>query len=376
MSGGRLSDSDRRVLLWLCSAAVCWRWFVSLRVPAPAAETCHDLWLAEHLAAGDWSELAALWWRPLHALLVAPALAFGAPSLPVAQVIACVFGGLAVAPAAIAAERLRTGAGVAAGSLVMVQAGAVAAAGAGAATGVYSFVVACSLWAWGAGRTVVALLLAAIATAAGCGALAGAASGWFDELRLATGAALLWLPLLVWRPQPRRLLGLAIAFAILVAVAVSIGASSSLMPVWSPLLAVLVGVGLARLPLRVRDLLLAAVVAVDCHAAWTLLEPPVVAADRLLGGYLARRVLAPSDLLISDARRVLWAAGRRPIGVTRDELVAAIGRADAACLVLGPAFRSDRMLRDQLESSYRRLELPRNLQDLVIDRGCTVLVRR
>ena len=124
-----MSERDRRALLWLTCAAVCWRWLVAVRTPLPGVDATRDLWVAQQLANGDVTALASRWWEPLHARLMAPALAFGASGFATAQVVACLAGGLAVLPAAFAAERLRQGAGVPAAVVAMAGAGAVVGAG-------------------------------------------------------------------------------------------------------------------------------------------------------------------------------------------------------------------------------------------------------
>jgi hypothetical protein len=307
--------------------------------------------------------------------LVAPAVAFGAPSFAAAQLVACVFGGLAVAPAALAAERLQRGAGVAAGALLMVAAGSVVAAGAGAATGVSMFVVACALWAFTAGRRALAFVLAVVA-AAGTGAAAGTALSAFVELRLGLGAAVVLLPFVRWRALGARGLVLGVAFVVAVVLAAVLDAWRSLLPTWSPLLAVLAGAGCARFGKRFCDVLLAIVVAVDCHAAWMHVEPPEAAAERLVGRYLARQ-FAPEDTVVSDSPRVLWAAGRRPDPAPdADALLVRAGVAGVASIVLASDLAGDATLRASLAARFVRAELPHDLGDLAEERGLVVLLRR
>ena len=55
-----MTEADRRSVLWLTCAAVCWRWLVAVKTPLPGVDATHDLWLAERLVAGDLGALGAL----------------------------------------------------------------------------------------------------------------------------------------------------------------------------------------------------------------------------------------------------------------------------------------------------------------------------
>ena len=139
-----MSKRDQRALLWLCCAAICWRWFVGLRSPLPGVEACRDLWLAEQLAVGEFGALLDRVWEPLYGALLAPAIALGATPFAAAQVASCVLGGLAVVPIALAADRLREGAGVPAAAIAMAASGPVVAAGAGSAVSMFVLLSGCS----------------------------------------------------------------------------------------------------------------------------------------------------------------------------------------------------------------------------------------
>lgn len=258
-----MSKRDQRAVLWLCCAAICWRWFVGLRAPLPGVDACRDLWLAEQLAAGQFASLVDRAWEPLYGLLLAPALALGATPFAAAQVAACLLGGLALVPIAMAAERLREGAGVPAAAIAMAAAGPVVAAGAGSATSMFVLLSAFSLWAYAARRFVLSVVLLLVVIAGGTDQVASHPLPGFEQLRYGLGASFVLLPLLLLSPRARRFAAPALVLLALLVVAASVDAWTTLLPVHSAVLAVLAGLGLARLPLRVRDLLLALVVAAE-----------------------------------------------------------------------------------------------------------------
>jgi hypothetical protein len=127
--------------------------------------------------------------------------------------------------------------------------------------------------------------------------------------------------------------GCTVALTI-VTIAVGTG-RAALLPGWTPLLAVVGGVGLARLAGRWRDLLLCVVVGVDFLTAWQRVEPAAAGEERWLGRYLAREHGGRGELR-SDLPRVAWAFGSRPLPCTAAQLLAAAQRADTVLLVLGP----------------------------------------
>ncbi|MFN3241966.1 MAG: hypothetical protein ACE37K_10675 [Planctomycetota bacterium] len=369
-----MSDKDRRALLWLTCAAVCWRWLVAVRTPLVGVDASRDLWLAERLADGDLGALAARWWQPLHGLLMAPALAFGATPFATAQVVACLLGGLAVLPTAFAAERLRAGAGVPAAAVAMVAAGAVVAAGAGGSAATTTLLVASAWWAFAARRLVLAAGLAVLAAGSGLDQVATHAPSALDATRIGLGAGAFGLAFLLptaWRSARTP----ALVLSVLVVVAAVTGTSATLLPSHQPLLAILVGVGMAGLHVRVRDLLLCAIVAVECHAGWFLVEPAAAVTERIVPRLMLRRLDAGSQQLVATLPRVRWAAGQDP-DARPEPLVTRALAADVAVVVLTEAEARDASLRASLASRFERASLPADLQELTDEHGLVVLQRR
>jgi hypothetical protein len=377
-----VSKSDQRALLWLCCAAICWRWFVGLRAPLPGVDACRDLWLAEQLAAGQFASLVDRAWEPLYGLLLAPALALGATPFAAAQVAACLLGGLALVPIAMAAERLREGAGVPAAAIAMAAAGPVVAAGAGSATSMFVLLSAFSLWAYAARRFVLSVGLLLVVIAGGTDQVASHPIPGFEQLRYGLGASVVLLPLLLLSPRARRFAAPALVLLALLVVAASVDAWTTLLPVHSAVLAVLAGLGLARLPLRVRDLLLALVVAAECHAAWTLGEPEAAVVERILPRYLLSRVHEEGQVVLSTMPRVRWAAGLNPAVAAKSlsqlsgELSGPRASRHVGSIVMTEVEAKDASMRALLASSFERAELPPNLQDLLDAHGLSVLCRR
>ena len=377
-----MSKRDQRALLWLCCAAICWRWFVGLRAPLPGVDACRDLWLAEQLASGQFSVLLDRAWEPLYGLLLAPALALGATPFAAAQVAACLLGGLAIVPVAMAAERLREGAGIPAAAIAMAAAGPVVAAGAGAATAMFVLLSACSLWAYAARRFVLSLTMLLIVVAGGLDQVASQAPPFFDQLRLGLGACVVAVPLLLLSPRSRSFLAPVLAWFALLLVAAIADAWTTLLPMHAAVLAVLAALGLARLPLRWRDLLLALLVGVECHAAWTLGEPESAVVERVLPRYLLSRVHDEGQAVLSTMPRIRWAAGENPTGATKplSELCAELSGPRAprhvGSIVMTEFEAKDASMRALLASSFERAQLPLDLQELLDARGLIVLRRR
>jgi hypothetical protein len=366
----------------LCCAAICWRWFVGLRAPLPGVDACRDLWLAEQLAAGQFASLVDRAWEPLYGLLLAPALALGATPFAAAQVAACLLGGLALVPIAMAAERLREGAGVPAAAIAMAAVGPVVAAGAGSATSMFVLLSAFSLWAYAARRFVLSVGLLLVVIAGGTDQVASHPIPGFEQLRYGLGASVVLLPLLLLSPRARRFAAPALVLLALLVVAASVDAWTTLLPVHSAVLAVLAGLGLARLPLRVRDLLLALVVAAECHAAWTLGEPEAAVVERILPRYLLSRVNEEGQVVLSTMPRVRWAAGLNPAVAAKSlsqlsgELSGPRASRHVGSIVMTEVEAKDASMRALLASSFERAELPPNLQDLLDAHGLSVLCRR
>ena len=377
-----MNRRDRRVLLWLCCAAICWRWLVGLRAPLPGVDACRDLWLAEQLATGQFDALLQRIWEPFYGMLLAPALVAGAMPFVAAKATACLLGGLTLVPVALAAERLREGAGVAAAALAMVAAGPVVAAGAGAATSLLALLLACSLWSYASRRFVLSGMLLLVVIAGGTDQVAGWPVPRMVQLRLALGAVILMVPLLALRPHSRMFVAPALALLVVLIVAFAGDVVVELLPSYSPLLSVLAGVAVARVPVRLRDVLLALVVAADCHAAWTLGEPETAVVERVLPPFLARRVHGDGEVLLTTLPRVRWAAGQNPIEPIRplrelcSELSGPRAPRHIGSLVMTATEAKDVSLRALLAASFEPAVVPVALQDLLHARGLTVLRRR
>lgn len=364
--------------MWLCCAGICWRWFVGIRTPMPGVDACTDLWLAEQLVAGDVSPLLSRLWEPFYALLLTPALAFGAPPFLAAKVVACLLGGVACVPAGLAAERLRAGAGVSAAALTMVAAGPVVAAGAGAATAMFVLLTACALWAFAARRLVVGGVLAALVLAGGVDCVASQPAPLWSQLRLGLGSVVLLLPLvpvLVSRTHLRPLGVLFAAELVVVLVAWLVDGWASLTPIYAPILAVLAGLGLARLPVRLRDVVLCVVVAVECHAAWTLLEPEAAVVERVLPQYLDRRVHRDGESLLVNVPRIRWVVGQDPAGAARP-FAEAMTDDRIGSIVMTADEARDASLRALLAAKFERAPVPTDLAELLLERSLHVLRRR
>jgi len=373
---------EARVLLWLCVGAICWRWLLAKRAPLPGVDACVDLWRAQRLAVGDVPVLATDWLEPWWELLLAPAVLCGADPFVAAQVLASVLGGLVLWPAAIAAERLRQGAGVPTAVLVLAASTASVAAGAGSAIGLHALLVALGCACWTGGRRWSAALLFALVAVAGGERLqpAGVGAAWWSQawagLRSSWSLAALLALLSVLPPRPAKILVLwAVSLAVL-GQALATGATATLLPVWSPMVAVLAGVGLARLPVRARDIALVACVAVDLLGAWRAVEGKKALAERQIGAHLLQR-LPPTQRIVSDLPRLLYFAGQQPVPIaSADALLAAAATDGIAFVVLGESYSRQSTLTSTLAARFSRYQLPGALVDGAMARHITVFARR
>ena len=369
-----MSEGDRRSLLWLTCAAICWRWLVAVRTPLPGVDATADIWLAERLAAGDFGALGGRWCEPLHGLLLAPALALGAPAFAAAQAVACVVGGLAVVPVGLAAERFRAGAGVPAAAVAAVAAGGVVAAGAGASSATLSAVVACGWWALAAQRRLCAGAAACVVAFAGTEQLVSPPWPPFDASRLGVGGAVLLAALMA--PSARRAarFGVVVMASLLVVAALT-GWWTELLVAHQPLLAVLAGVAIARWHVRVRDLALGAVALLECHSGWTLVEPPAAVAERVVARFVQRQQGAPVTDVVSTLPRVRWSVGLDP-AAPAGLLPSGAASPSVGVVVLSSEQAADASLRAALASSFEVAPLPTSLQQLADEHGITALRRR
>ncbi len=370
-----LSVRDRRLVLALAGACMVWRWLLAHRTPLPGVDACGDLWRAGRLAAGDLAVLADAWMQPFWAVLLAPFVACGAPAWGAAQVLACLCGAGTVVLVAIAAERLRESAGLPAAVLAMAAAGAAVATGAGSAAALQALAVAVAALVSVTGRWRSAVVLVGLVAMAGSDLVLASPPSWWRALRLSSLVLVPVALLVAMPPRPARVVAIASVFGVVVAIA-AICSDADLLAAWSPLLAVLAGVGLARLPVRIRDLALCAVVLFECHGAWREIEGQDAVAERIVGRLHARR-LAPGERLASDLPRVLWAAGQRPEAPTTvDALLVAVADPKVAFLVLSPRLATDATLAASLAGTFAPHEVSADLTDLALARGLRVLVRR
>ncbi|MBL8731401.1 MAG: hypothetical protein JNN13_03410 [Planctomycetes bacterium] len=370
-----LTARERRLLLWLAVGAISWRWVTAQRTPMPGVDGCHDLWLAAELAQGHVGAFATAWWHGLWALLLAPFLAAGLPPFFTAHLLAAIVGGLVVWPVAAAAQRLREGAGVPAAVLAAVAAGPVLAAGAGAPTALTCLVVAMASLAVARARPVVALLLLLTAALAGADAVRVDPGTLWTQWRVGLGPMLLLWPVAWLPPRPPRARWLHFVALLVITIAVATGTVAALAPAWTPLLAVLGGVGLARLAGRWRDLLLCVVVGVDFLSAWQRVEPAAAAEERWLGRYLAHEHGGRGEL-VSDLPRVAWAFGSRPLPYTMAQLLTVAAREDTVLLVLGPGIVDRATAITTLGATFGRCRLSVDGDEAAATIGATVLLRR
>jgi len=152
---------------------------------------------------------------------------------------------------------------------------------------------------------------------------------------------------------------------------------------WAPAVLPLAGVALARVDWlrgRVREVLLAAVCAVEL---WTAGNGTIAAdrrAERFVGSYLAH-VLPPGRTVVGDMTRVLWFAGQRPLPPRHfdaDWFLAAARAPDVEFVVMHE--KGQRGLFAAVEQGLRgafvRFDLPVSLRAAAEARGVVVFVRK
>ncbi|MBP8301452.1 MAG: hypothetical protein KA020_13880 [Planctomycetes bacterium] len=376
------SPRERRILLWLCVGAICWRWLLAIRAPLPGVDASLDLWVARRLATGDFAALGAVWWRPWWALCVAPFVACGAPAFVAGQVVACVFGGLVIWPLAAAAERLRQGAGIP--CAVVALAAAVPAQGAAMASALplACFGVALAALCWVQGRWLRCGLLTALVLGlsreqllpGSSPPLGGVLAAW-TGLRGAWSLAGAFAVLSVLPPRPRRIVGLWIATAMVLAATLATGTATEALAQWSPLVACLAGVGLARWPKRLAELALSGIIVVDFLGAWQAIESREAVVERLLGAHLATRA-GMAQGVVCDLPRITFFAGGRPRPLaTGDALLQAASAPEVQFVVLSRTLASATTT-SALSSRFVRYQVPAHLRDLVADHRLAIFVRR
>ncbi|HEX6810297.1 MAG TPA: hypothetical protein VF384_01625 [Planctomycetota bacterium] len=371
---------ERRILLWLTVAAVSWRWLCAVQLPLPSVAACRDLWLAQRLANGEFAPLAEVLAQPWWALLLWPPVAAGCDAFTAAQVLACIAGGLLVWPVALAAEKLRQGAGLPAAVLALGAGGPAAAAASGAVTPLLELAVAMAVVGIVARRPVLAAVAGAVALAPGLEAIATGAlfrtAPWqWHELRLGWGTSAALALLCVLPPRPRCLPVLGSFAAAMFATAAVRGGLQWLL-ISSPVVIVLAGTGLARLPVRLRDVALCAAVLAEGWIGWQALEPRTAIVERALGEHL-QGLLTEGLEVVSDLPRVLLFAGSEPTALRdADALLAGAAGDKVQFVVLGRALARQTTVTAALASRFAHFELQHDLGDLVAERKLAVFVRR
>jgi len=249
------SDRERRILLWVCCAAVCWRWLLAVRTPMPCVDAVTEMWVGEQLAAGHFAALREVWAGPWWSVMIGVAVAFGCDSFVVAQVLGCVFSGLALVPLSCFAQRCKRGAGVPVALLLLVLPWEATAAAGGSAVGLH----------------------------------------------------LLWLGFALWLAVGR-LRGLAVLVGV-----IGLMDTAAAAYVVLPMIAgvVVAGLVLARLPLRGRDLALTAIAPVGLYLAWHAVEPRQALLEREIGEILGEQLSRPGAMYTCFPR-IGYYAGNGP----------------------------------------------------------------
>jgi hypothetical protein len=259
----------------------------------------------------------------------------------------------------------------------MVAAGPSVAAAAGAGSALQSAFLVVAVWALAARRWAWFGCCTLLALPAWSDDLNdGVAASFARAVRLG-GVYLLPAALLcALPPRPARIVWLAIGSVVVVAAALLGPGLPALLPAWSPVFAVLGGIGLARLPARGRELFVCGVVLVEMHGAWREVEPPTAVVERIVGRLL-RAQLRPGETVVSDRVRVAWAAGQKPESVrSADALLVAAAAPEVAFLVLDRQLAKDATVAASLAATFTRHEISADLTDLLVERGLQVLVRR
>jgi hypothetical protein len=227
---------------------------------------------------------------------------------------------------------------------------------------------------------VLAAVAGAVALAPGLEAIVSGAAyrvvPWhWHELRLGWGTAAALALWSVLPPRPRALPLLGALAAAMLATSALRGSLQWLL-ISAPIVVVLAAVGLARLPVRVRDLALCASVLAEFWIGWQAIEPGTAIVERALGQHL-RRHLTEGTAVVSDLPRVSLFAGSRPTAWRDDDaLLAAAGGDGVAFVVLGPGLAQRSTVTAGLANRFARFELPHDLGDLVAEGKLAVFVRR
>jgi hypothetical protein len=176
-------------------------------------------------------------------------------------------------------------------------------------------------------------------------------------------------------PRPRALPLLGALAAAMLAASVLRGSLQWLL-LSSPIVVVLAALGLARLHVRLRDLLLCAAVLVEFWIGWQAIEPRSAIVERALGQHL-RRHLAEGSSVVSNLPRVLLFAGSRPAGFKDDDALLAAASGDGVdYVVLGSVLAQRTTVTAALAKRFSRFELPHDLGDLVANANLAVFVKR
>lgn len=432
--------AERRQLLALCVAAACWRWLLAMHTPVPAEDGVNYLWMAQQFAAGGFATPLSEPFPPAWPLLLAVPIACGADPITAAAVLNCLLGAVAVVPIARIAERLRAGAGLPAAVLAATSPRLALTAAEALSEPLFVVLLATAVlagiarrWRWlgvlaglafwarpeGAGLPIAFTLavgfaalrawpwfLVGVAGLAGVRGLAGlgfdplpilafheqrddlagrgdllanllAAPGAFAEAFLLAGGFCL-LALLPPRVQHWR----ELCATLLVGIGgiLTFVVRRRFFLSWAPVVYALGGIGLARLPARWRELLLAVAAGLDLWVGWhgTIADDRL--AERLVGQALARR-LQPGQAVAGDLTRVLWFAGQRPLPPRHFEpewFVVQAARPEVQFMVLAARSRrgAAEPVQERLAGTWSRWQPDGELGRFAAARGIVILVRR
>ncbi len=383
-------DRQRRALLWMTVAAVCWRWLLAAKTPVPAQDGCNYLWMAERFADGDTAAALSEPFSPLWPLLLSVPIRLGMEPELAAKLLGSILGGALVWPVAWIAERLRSGAGLAAGVLALSSSLLARTAVEGYTEPLFVLVMASGVVAGMRGSTVCLALFSALAFLVRpegvllplpfvllqrrlwpvlvTTALVVVAFGWwrqavglgfdpvpklaFHSTRVELGgeqgavfANLLQLPsaffeaylcasllavLALLAPRPRGGLPLLLLLLAGLLVIVTFVVRRRFCVAYAFALLPFAAVGwvrLAMLGVRGREVLLSLVVLADLWTAWQGTISADRIAERIVGEHLAERT-APDERIYGDLTRVLYFAGQRPLPARRIDVEDIVGAAN------------------------------------------------
>jgi hypothetical protein len=432
-----LDPDERRKLLWIAVAAVMWRWMLAARTPVPSEDGVSYLWMAERFAAGDFSTPVGEVFPPLLPLLCAVPMCLGLPAVLAGPLVCSVCAGLAAFPVATLAERLRTGAGLPAALLLATSSLLARNAAETYTESPFLLLAALVFWCGATGRYWWAGLCAGLASwlrpeAAAlpvCLFVAQGRAAWraLPPFAIVFGLLPLWrglcgfgfdpLPIVAFHEQRDDLgnergdilgnlrqvpIALVEAYGPMLALAVAAPFRPRFArSLWCWLLLDVVGMvtfvvrkrfflttavavvplcaaGLARLPVLLRNVLLAVLCGIGMWDGWHKVTPPDRIAEREVGEHLGER-LGTAENVAGDMQRVIWFAGRRPPQprhFASAELLRQAHQPSVAYVVLGSERSEFPVLEAGLADAFAPYKLPSEIAARARARGIAVFVRR